>query len=454
MRYATLSPYNDELLARFPLHSERALRTILRKATQGAQLNSSANFSQRAAKLQQVAILLQQNKPALANLITLEMGKPINQSHAEIDKCIWVCNYYAENTRHFLGDKIISTNHQLSMVCHEPLGVILAIMPWNFPFWQVFRFGAAALMAGNALIVKHAPNVPQCALAIEDLFKKAHFLDGVYQNVFANEVQIKNLIENAQVKAVTFTGSFAAGSQVAAIAGKNVKKIVLELGGSDSFIVLPDANVKQAIDTAIQSRMNNSGQSCLAAKRFIVTPQVYPDFLSGMIEGVRQLKMGNPFDETTQIGPIARLDLLVTLEKQLKNSLKMGAEVAIGGIRAPKKGFFYQPTILTNVKPGMPCFDEEVFGPVASITLAHNEIDALQLANQTKYGLGASIWSTNVERAKRFAKLLQVGNVYINTLPQSDPRLPFGGTKASGYGRELSQYGLQEFVNIKTVVVN
>ena len=270
------------------------------------------------------------------------------------------------------------------MVCHERLGVILAIMPWNFPFWQVFRFGAAALMAGNALIVKHAPNVPQCALAIEDLFKKAHFLDGVYQNVFANEVQIKNLIENAQVKAVTFTGSFASGSQVAAIAGKNVKKIVLELGGSDSFIVLPDANVKQAIDTAIQSRMNNSGQSCLAAKRFIVTPQVYPDFLSGMIEGVRQLKMGNPFDETTQIGPIARLDLLVTLEKQLKNSLKMGAEVAIGGIRAPKKGFFYQPTILTNVKPGMPCFDEEVFCPVSSITLAQNERDALQLSNQTK----------------------------------------------------------------------
>lgn len=454
MRFATTNPTTNQVLEKYPFHIWEKVKGLLRKSAFGFENNRKSNFNQRSRRLHTVADLLESKKKHLAHLMTLEMGKPISQAEAEIEKCAWVCRYYADNARIFLKDEHIKTEHKSSIVTHAPLGVILAIMPWNFPFWQVFRFVAPALMAGNAILLKHASNVPQCALAIEALFQEAGFPMGIFQNVFINHNKVAWLIAHERIQAVTLTGSDAAGAKVAQLAGKHIKKMVLELGGSDPFIVLDDANVKEAAQQAVASRMLNNGQSCIAAKRFIVLEKVAPDFINEMTKHIGSLKMGDPMDENTDVGPLAREDLAVKLSKQVAASVKKGAKVILGGQR-PKnlKGAFYEPTLLTNVKEGMPVFDEEVFGPVAPIIVAKNVTEAVYLANQTPYGLGASIWTTDPERGSRLARQIDSGCVFINAMVASDPRLPFGGIKKSGYGRELSEQGIKEFVNVKTVVV-
>lgn len=453
MKIATINPVTNQIEARFAQHRWRQIDQLLRQAEAGFAVNRSSSLSVRSKRLYAAADLLETRKQEYAQLITLEMGKPITESIAEIEKCVWVCRYYAENAKHFLLDDLFKTDYSLSMVTQSPLGIILAIMPWNFPFWQVFRFAAAALMAGNVVVLKHAPNVPQCAAALEKLFAEAHFPDGVFQNVYLENSKVHWLIEDARIHAVTFTGSAATGAKVAEIAGRHLKKTVLELGGSDPFIVLDDASLRDAARVAVQSRMLNAGQSCIAAKRFIVTESIANDFLRLMTQEIQALRMGNPNDPNTQIGPLARPDLVLNLERQVRESIHLGAQIVVGGSRPiATQGNYYYPTLLTNCKRGMPVFDEETFGPVAAVAIVKNANDAIALANDTPYGLGAAIWTSDPERAMRLAQQIQSGFVAINTLVKSDPRLPFGGIKQSGYGRELGAYGIREFVNTKTIV--
>ena len=454
MKFATINPVNNQLTKRFAQHTWRQAEQILRKSEYGLAINKTSALTVRSKRMQTIADLLEANKNQYAALITLEMGKPMREAVAEIEKCVITCRYFAENAKHFLKDNIIRTENAMSMVNHVPIGTILAIMPWNFPFWQIFRFAAPALMAGNAIILKHAPNVPQCALAIEELFQLAHFPEGIFQNIFFDENKIKWLIDEPRIHALTFTGSAATGAKVAELAGKNVKKAVLELGGSDAFIVLEDANIKEAAKVAVQSRMINCGQSCIAAKRFIVANSIAREFTMLVADHIRALHIGDPTDPTTDIGPMARPDLVLNLERQMRDSIRLGAQIITGGSRPIiGVGNYFYPTLLINCRKGMPVFDEEVFGPIAPIATIENINEAIQLANDTPYGLGASIWSTDIEKAMRVARQIQVGTTAINTLVQSDPRLPFGGVKKSGYGRELSEYGIREFTNAKTIVV-
>lgn len=455
MKFTSINPTSNQLLKRFSTLSKNQLQEVMKKAEFGFAINRTSSLKSRAKRLQTMAGLLMENQIPLAKLMALEMGKPITQARAEIKKCAWVCEYYANNAKHFLKDEVINTDHKASVITHAPLGVLLGIMPWNYPFWQVFRFAAPALMAGNAILLKHAPNVPQCAIAIESLFRTAQFSEGLFQNIFVDNTTIKRIIEDSRVQGISLTGSNLAGAKVAEHAGRNIKKTVLELGGSDPFIVLDDAHLKQAAKAAVQSRMGNNGQSCIAAKRLIVLEPVVRSFVSLVIDEIRDLKLGDPLEEATDIGPLAREDLAQTLAKQVKESMRLGAEAVIGGNRpADRKGAYFNPTLLVNVKEGMPAFEEEIFGPVASIIVAKDVQHAIHLANKTKYGLGASIWTVDREKATRLARQIQAGGVFINTMVQSDPRLPFGGIKQSGYGRELSAYGIKEFVNTKTIVVN
>ena len=378
------------------------------------------------------------------------MGKPINEARGEINKCAWVCDFYAENAERFLADEIIETDASESFVSHDPMGTVLAIMPWNFPFWQVFRFVAPTLTAGNTGLLKHAPNVFGCATHIEEIFLEAGFPDGVFQNLFIHHDKTESIISNDIVKAVTLTGSERAGKSVGALAGKYLKKSVLELGGNNAFIVLEDADIEQAVETGIKARMMNSGQSCIAAKRFILVGDAYEKFLPAYIDGVKSIKKGDPMDESTEIGPLARKDLADQLHEQLEKSVKKGAKIEVGG---NQNEAFHEPTVLTGVKPGMAAFDEETFGPLAAIIRAKDVDEAFKLAADSKYGLGVTLFTSNIENARRHISKAPDGAFFINELVKSDPRLPFGGTGNSGYGRELSREGIHEFVNKKTVYV-
>ncbi len=450
MEFKSINPYNDKVLETFPEQSDRQVNAILNKAENASRQWRRTFFANRAEIMTEAADILVKNADQYAKTITLEMGKPISESRAEIKKCAFVCEFYAQNAEKFLTNKTIETDTWESFVRYEPLGCILAIMPWNFPFWQVFRFAASALMAGNVGLLKHAPNVFRCALHAEEIFRQAGCPDGVFQNLLIHHDRVEKIIENKIVKAVTLTGSEQAGASVAAIAGKNIKKTVLELGGSNAFVVLEDADIDKAVEIGITARMMNTGQSCIAAKRFILVEKVYDEFVSKFIKGVQKLKAGDPLDDNTQVGPLARKDLADQLHKQVRKSVEQGAEIRLGG---NQKNTFYEPTVLTNVTPAMSIFKEETFGPVAPIIKVKNEEEAFKIAEQTKFGLGISLFTRNIEKAQKFIDKVSDGSFFINDLVKSDPRLPFGGTKYSGYGRELSKDGIMEFVNKKTVCI-
>jgi len=440
-------------MKKFSTFSNKKVEERLKKSVFAFDINRTSSLTVRGKRLLVLSELLEERKEDLAKIITLEMGKPIKEALAEIAKCRTICDYYAENGKTFLADQEINSPFTQSVIQYAPLGIVLGIMPWNFPFWQVFRFAIPALMSGNSILLKHAPNVPQCAEQIEKLFKDAHFPEGLFQNLFLDNEQTGRLIAADAVQGISFTGSLKTGSVVAQQAGKFIKKTVLELGGNDAFIVLKEANLKEAADVAVRSRMLNAGQSCIAAKRWIVDKIVMDPFLELVKEKINELLIDDPLSMNTDIGPMARLDLREVLVQQIKQSVEMGAKIALGGKAGTGKGYFMQPTILTDVTPNMPAFDEELFGPVATVILAENERHAIELANTSKYGLGASLWTTDLTKASRLAKQLQVGSVFINGMVQSNVHLPFGGTKKSGYGRELGIAGLLEFVNLKSIVV-
>ena len=451
--HVSLNPATNQVTLTCPSWDARRLAQALEKTHDAQQTWMQTTYSQRAAILRDVALRLRAQRDQYAPLITQEMGKPLREARAEVEKCAGVCDYYAQHTEDFLRAEPIESDAGKSYVAYYPLGVVLAVMPWNFPFWQVFRAAAPALMAGNALLLKHAPNVPQCALAIEAIFRDCGLPDGLFTTLIIEVDQVAEAIASPHVHAVTLTGSEAAGRKVAAYAGQHLKKCVLELGGSDPFIVLHDADLELAANMAVASRFMNCGQSCIAAKRFIVVPQIADEFLRELKTRVEALKLGDPMDEATQIGPMARLDLRDTLHRQVCDSIAQGAVAVTGCDMAGGEGFFYQPSILDRVSAKTCAWHEELFGPVAIMIRAASEEDALRTANETRFGLGSSIWSKDTLRAERLAGQVQAGCTFINGMVKSDPRLPFGGVKASGYGRELSKLGIHEFVNAKTVWV-
>ncbi|TVR33603.1 MAG: NAD-dependent succinate-semialdehyde dehydrogenase [Balneolaceae bacterium] len=450
MTLKSINPHNGKEIATYSEHTEKEINDILEKSRVAFESWREVPVKERCKLLVNAGGVLRNNVEKYAKTMTLEMGKPISEARGEINKCAWVCDFYAENAERFLADEIIETDATESFVSHDPIGTVLAIMPWNFPYWQVFRFAAPTLAAGNTGLLKHASNVVGCATHIEEIFLEAGFPDGVFQNLFIHHDKTEKIISNDIVKAVTLTGSERAGKSVGALAGKYLKKSVLELGGNNAFIVLEDADMEQAVKTGITARMMNSGQSCIAAKRFILVGDAYDKFLPAFIEGVKSIKNGEPTDDSTEIGPLARKDLADELNKQVKKSIELGAELLTGG---SQNDAYYEPTVLDNVKPGMPAFDEETFGPVAAIIRAKDEDEAFRLASQSKYGLGVTVFTTDIERARKNIGKVPDGAFFVNELVKSDPRLPFGGTKHSGYGRELSKEGILEFVNKKTVYV-
>ena len=450
MHLTSINPATEELLKTFEPHTPEQIGLALDESVAAFRAWRQTGFPERARRMTSAATCLRANRTRFAGLITAEMGKPITEAEAEIDKCAWNCEYYAEHAARFLQNELRVSNASESYIQCAPLGTILAIMPWNFPFWQLFRFAAPALMAGNTAILKHASNVPQCSLAIEEIFTDA-FPAGTFRSLLIPGSEIGSVIEDPRIAAVTLTGSENAGSETAALAGRTLKKTVLELGGSDPFIVLPDADIESAVKTGVRSRFQNAGQSCIAAKRFIVVGKAYEEFRDRFLTSVRALKMGNPMLPETQMGPMARKDLLDALERQVRGSLQKGANLLTGGRRCPGVGYYFEPTVLDEVTPDMPSTVEEVFGPVAALMKAENEEDAIRLANCSPYGLGASLWTEDLLLARRMARDIEAGQVFVNGMVLSDPRLPFGGVKRSGYGRELSEFGIREFVNIQTV---
>ena len=450
MQFKSINPFNNKVINIYDPHSDMDLLNILKTSEKIFKIWKNKTISYRSELMLKAAELLTNNSDRYAEIISLEMGKPISEAKAEIGKCVWVCEFYAENSEEFLADELIETDADESFISYEPLGTILAIMPWNFPFWQVFRFAVPTLMAGNAALLKHATNVLGCAEAIENLFLEAGFPEGLFRSLRITHEQVESVIADDIIKAVTVTGSERAGSSVAMSAGKQIKKSVLELGGSNAFIVASDADLDRAVKTGVKARMMNSGQSCIAAKRFILEEQVYEEYLERFVSEVKKIRYGNPLDEKTQIGPLARIDLAETLEQQIRKSLDKGAKLVIGNKR---DGAFIEPTVLAGVEPGMPAFDEETFGPLAAFTKAESLDHAFELASKSQYGLGVSIFTRNTDRALQFTDSVADGAYFINDLVKSDPRLPFGGTRKSGYGRELSREGILEFVNIKTVYI-
>src|SRR5213596_106538 len=451
MAIESLNPATGEVLETFREIGREDVERMLAAAHAAFLEWRDARYAARAKNMRQAATILRTRKLDYARLMTLEMGKPIVQGEAEIEKCAWTCEYYADYAEALLAEQPRQTDASRSYVRFDPLGPVLAIMPWNFPFWQVFRFAAPALMAGNAAVLKHASNVPRCALEIERVFRAAGLPEGLFGTVLVGPAAVPALIADARIRAVTLTGSERAGSQVAERAGRELKKTVLELGGSDPFIVLEDADLPRAARTAAAARLMNSGQSCIAAKRFIVVEEVAERFLELFVGEMRARKMGDPLARDTEVGPQARADLRDALHRQVEESLKRGARLLLGGSVPRGRGAFYPPTILAAVDKGMPAFDEETFGPVAAVVRARDEEDALRLANDSAFGLGASLWTASRERAERLAPLVEAGSVFVNGLVKSDPRLPFGGIKRSGYGREVSEFGIREFVNVKSV---
>ncbi len=449
-KITTIDPYNNTELKEYHLHSKKDIDRILKTSNDRQKEWKKVSIKKRCELILNLAQVLEENKNEYAELMTLEMGKPIKQSIAEIEKCETLCDFYAINAESFLADELIETDADESFISFDPLGCILGIMPWNYPFWQVMRFAIPTLTSGNTVILKHASNVAGCSLLIEELFIKAGFPIGCFQTILADHNQIEEVIENDIVKAVSLTGSENAGKAIAAIAGKNLKKCVLELGGNNACIVLDDADLDAHFDTLFNARMQNTGQSCIAAKRFIVTQGIYDDFMKRFVSKTKSLKFGNPLDESTEIGTLARADLAENLKKQVDKSIELGAKLIAGNT---KDKAYFEPTILENVDPGMPVFDDETFGPVAAITRAKDTKDAFNLASNTTYGLGTMVFTKNTENAQKYIDDIHDGAYFINDLVKSDARLPFGGTKNSGYGRELSKEGIHEFVNIKTVYI-
>ncbi len=450
----SINPFNNQIIKSYDEMSNSQVEEIISSLHNQFKDWSSSSFKHRSELMFNSAKVLRKNIKEYSELMTSEMGKPISQGRAEVEKCAWVCEYYAENAESFLEDEIIKTEASQSFVTYQPIGIVLAIMPWNFPFWQVFRFAAPNLMAGNVGLLKHASNVSGCALAIEDVFKQAGFPENTFRSILVKSNNMKQIIENKKISAVTLTGSVPAGKSVASIAGKVIKKTVLELGGSDPYIVLEDADLYQAANSCVNSRLINAGQSCIAAKRFIIVESVYDEFEKLYHQIMSSKKMGDPMDEKNDIGPQASIQLRDELHNQVLKSVEQGAEIILGGFIPDMPGAFYPPTILRNVNPGMPAFDEELFGPVASLIKAKDESEAIELANKSIFGLGSAVFTKDLEKGKLIAKeKLNAGSSFVNDFVKSDPRLPFGGIRESGYGRELSPFGIKEFVNIKTVYI-
>jgi succinate-semialdehyde dehydrogenase / glutarate-semialdehyde dehydrogenase len=454
MAIASINPATGERLKEFSPFDDAEIEKRLTAAEKAFRKYRRTRFTDRSVRLEAVAELLFQEKEKFAQIITLEMGKLFRASVEEIEKCARGCRFYAENGERFLEDEPAQTDAAESYVQYQPLGPVLAIMPWNFPFWQVFRFAAPALLAGNVGLLKHASNVPQCALAIEEIFCRAGFEDGVFQTLLIEPEQVEKIIVDPRVKAVTLTGSEKAGSAVASMAAREIKKSVLELGGSDAFIVMPSADFESALGTAVKARTVNTGQSCIAAKRFVIADQIYDEFLNQFVERMRALKLGDPMDDATEIGPLATEQILRGVHDQVQETIGAGAKLLTGGNRIHGPGFFYEPTVLVDVPKESPAYREEVFGPVASIFRVRDAADAIELANDTTFGLGASAWTNDLEEQKIFASQLDAGMVFINAMVASDPRLPFGGVKRSGFGRELGAAGIREFTNTKTIWIS
>jgi succinate-semialdehyde dehydrogenase/glutarate-semialdehyde dehydrogenase len=456
MPIASINPATSETLQTFSAHGEHEIEAKIALAAETFRTHRNVSFADRARFMNRAAEILETEKNEFARVMTLEMGKPIKSAVQEVEKCALVCRYYAEHAQKHLADEVVETNAQKSYVRYQPLGVILAVMPWNFPFWQVFRFAAPALMAGNVGLLKHASNVPQCAVAIEEIFRRAGFAAGAFQSLLVGSDVVQKVLEDPRVAAATLTGSEPAGRSVAGIAGKQIKKTVLELGGSDPFIVMPSCDLEQAVATAVKARTINNGQSCIAAKRFIVAAEVYEEFTQRFVAGMKALRVGDPMDHQTDIGPLATEQILNDLEEQVQRSVAAGARVLTGGRRPAvdgklARGNYYEPTVLVDIPKAAPAYCDELFGPVASLFCVAGIDEAIALANATPFGLGAAAWTNDAAEQARFIEEIEAGSVFINGMVASDPRLPFGGIKNSGYGRELGEFGIREFVNIKTV---
>lgn len=451
MAIKSINPTNGEILQTFEELSQQQIDEKIQQAADTFCQYRKTTFEERSAMMQRAAEILEQEKEDFGRLMTLEMGKPLKAAQDEAAKSAWACRYYAENAARFLADQKVETGAAHSFIRYQPVGPVLAIMPWNFPFWQVFRFAAPALMAGNVGLLKHASNVPQCALAIEDIFRRAGFPPAAFQTLLIGSKAVGAIIEDPRITAVTLTGSTPAGRSVASQAGKHIKKTVLELGGSDPFIVMPSADLEKAAQTAVQARVINNGQSCIAAKRFIIHQDIADEFEQRMVNGMQALRVGDPLDSSTQIGPLATQEILEGLDEQVRKSVEMGARVLTGGKALDRLGNFYAPSILTDIPKDSPAYQEELFGPVAIFFRVPDLDAAIRLANDSDFGLGSSAWTNDETERSRFINEIEAGLLFINSMVASDPRLPFGGVKQSGYGRELSEVGIREFVNIKTV---
>ena len=451
MPIASINPATDETLKTFDPLTEAQIEEKLQLAAETFRSYRRTTFAERATLMTRAAEILEAEKNDFARLMTTEMGKPIKGAVGEAEKCAWVCRYYAETAEQHLADEIVETTASSSYVSFQPLGPVLAVMPWNFPFWQVFRFAAPALMAGNVGLLKHSSNVPQCALAIEDIFKRAGFPAGAFQTLLVGSDAVARILEDKRIVAASLTGSEPAGRSVAGIAGKQIKKTVLELGGSDPFIVMPSADLDEAVPTAVKARTINNGQSCIAAKRFIVAAEIYDEFERRFVDEMKGLTVGDPLKESTDIGPLATEQILKDVDEQVKTSVASGAVILTGGKKLDCPGNFYEPTVLVNIPTESPASCEEIFGPVAMLFRVKDIAEAIELANSTTFGLGASAWTTDKQERRQFIEELEAGCVFINGMVASDPRLPFGGIKNSGYGRELGEFGIREFVNVKTV---
>jgi succinate-semialdehyde dehydrogenase/glutarate-semialdehyde dehydrogenase len=447
----SVNPATGETLATFQPLPDAELEAKLERAGTAFHAYRGLPFAARGRMIKRVADILEEERQPFGRLITTEMGKPLKAAVEEVMKCAWACRYYAEHAEALLADEVVATAATRSFVRYQPLGPVLAVMPWNFPFWQVFRFAAPALMAGNVALLKHASNVPRCALAIEDLFRRAGFQEGVFQALLIEAARVGRVLEDPRVVAATVTGSEPAGAAVARAAGERIKKTVLELGGSDPFIVMPSADLTEAAATAVTSRTINNGQSCIAAKRFIVAEAVADEFEALFVRGMQGLTVGDPMDEKTDVGPLATAEILSTLERQVETLVAAGARILTGGRRLEGPGNYYTPTVLADVPRNVPAAGEELFGPVAMLFRARDAEEAIQLANDTSFGLGASVWTHDAVERERFIEEIQSGLVFVNGMVASDPRLPFGGIKHSGYGRELGAFGVREFTNVKTV---
>jgi succinate-semialdehyde dehydrogenase / glutarate-semialdehyde dehydrogenase len=451
MAIRSVNPATEEIVKEFEPLDAAGIGRALDRAVSAFGRHRETPFAERAEKMRKAAEILERGKAEFGRLMTEEMGKTHNSAIAEAEKCAWVCRFYAGNAEHFLSDEHIRTEAAHSFIRFLPLGPVLAVMPWNFPFWQVFRFAAPALMAGNAGLLKHASNVPRCALAIEEIFRQAGFEEGVFQSLLVGAAAVDGILKDSRVRAATLTGSEAAGASVAAAAGGQIKKTVLELGGSDPFIIMPSADYEKALDTAVTARNINNGQSCIAAKRFIVHKDVYDRFETDFTERMEALSVGDPMADNTDIGPLAMAQIRDDVTAQVEDSVRAGAKLLTGGKPVEGKGYFFRPGVLTDIPENAPAFSEEVFGPVALLFRAQSFDHAVELANASRFGLGSSVWTTNPKEMTEAADRIEAGCTFINAMVASDPRLPFGGVKASGYGRELSEAGIREFVNWKTI---